>query len=252
MVKITSLTFPTKVPSDSLGWIGSLKRTSDKSLFPMALGSCGHRITHQLRPINMNGRSILAVTSSFDSSPVVNRHVASPWAASILPWPDLRGKFPRLAMPITPVLLPALVRSGVERPACFLLKTSEPSLPPKRTECPGHSHSSLLVSSLFSRISSISWFALFVLFFPFAYSSDQPVPPNLEPPLRQPSLPPRACRSRPSRRAGRVFPPGGSAGRIWPRAGARAEGTFPCGGGWGDWCSLRSRGSRAPASGARA
>jgi hypothetical protein len=29
----------------------------------MALGSCGHRITHQLRPINMNGRSILAVTS---------------------------------------------------------------------------------------------------------------------------------------------------------------------------------------------
>src|SRR5271157_5155124 len=57
------LTFPTKVPSDSLGWIGSLKRISDKSLFPMALGSCGHRITHQLRPINMNGRSILAVTS---------------------------------------------------------------------------------------------------------------------------------------------------------------------------------------------
>ena len=57
------LTFPTKVPSDSLGRIGSLKRTSDKSLFPMALGSCGHRITHQLRPINMNGRSILAVTS---------------------------------------------------------------------------------------------------------------------------------------------------------------------------------------------
>jgi hypothetical protein len=41
-----------------------LKRTSDKSLFPMALGSCGHRITHQLRPINMNGRSILSVTSS--------------------------------------------------------------------------------------------------------------------------------------------------------------------------------------------
>ena len=64
-----SLTFPTKVPSDSLGRIGSLKRTSDKSLFPMALGSCGHRITHQLRPINMNGRSILAVTSSFFSDP---------------------------------------------------------------------------------------------------------------------------------------------------------------------------------------
>ena len=79
--------------------------------------------------------------TSFDSSPVVNRHVASPWVASILPWPDRRGKFPRLAMPITQVLLPALVRSGVERPACFLLKTSEPSLPPKRTECPGHAHS---------------------------------------------------------------------------------------------------------------
>ena len=59
-----NLTFPTKVPSDSLGYIESLKRTSDKSLFPMALGSCGHRITHQLRPINMNGRSILAVTSN--------------------------------------------------------------------------------------------------------------------------------------------------------------------------------------------
>ncbi len=64
LVEQRSLTFPTKVPSDSLGWIGSLKRTGDKSVFPMALGSCGHRITHQLRPINMNGRSILAVTSS--------------------------------------------------------------------------------------------------------------------------------------------------------------------------------------------
>src|SRR5208337_2181302 len=62
---LPSLTLPTKVPSDSLGRIGSLKRTSDKSLFPMALRSCGHRITHQLRPINMNGRSILAVTSQF-------------------------------------------------------------------------------------------------------------------------------------------------------------------------------------------
>ena len=29
----------------------------------MALGSCGHGITHQLRPINMNGRSILSETS---------------------------------------------------------------------------------------------------------------------------------------------------------------------------------------------
>src|SRR5271157_5690971 len=57
------MTLPTKVPSDNLGRIGSLKRTSDKSLFPMVLGSCGHRITHQLRPIKMNGRSILSVTS---------------------------------------------------------------------------------------------------------------------------------------------------------------------------------------------
>ena len=57
------MTLPTKVPSASLGRIGSLKRTSDKSLFPMALGSCGHQITHQLRPINMNGRSILSETS---------------------------------------------------------------------------------------------------------------------------------------------------------------------------------------------
>ena len=30
--------FPTKVPSDSLGWIGSLTRTSDKSLCPMLYG----------------------------------------------------------------------------------------------------------------------------------------------------------------------------------------------------------------------
>jgi hypothetical protein len=37
------LTFPTKVPSDSLGRIGRLKRTSDKSLFPMALVSNGFR-----------------------------------------------------------------------------------------------------------------------------------------------------------------------------------------------------------------
>src|SRR5208337_1734320 len=61
------LTLPTKVPSDSLGRIGSLKRISDKSLFPMALGNCGHRITHQLRPINMNGRSILSVMSRLGS-----------------------------------------------------------------------------------------------------------------------------------------------------------------------------------------
>ena len=57
------MTFPTKVLSDSLGGIGSLKRTSDKSMFPMALGGCGHRITHQLRPINVNRRSILSETS---------------------------------------------------------------------------------------------------------------------------------------------------------------------------------------------
>ena len=62
-----AMTLPTKVPSDSLGRIGSLQRTSDKFLFPMALGSCGHRITHQLRPINMNGRSILSVTSAIAS-----------------------------------------------------------------------------------------------------------------------------------------------------------------------------------------
>src|SRR5271157_4681625 len=62
------MTVPTKVLNDSLGRIGSLKRTSDKSLFPMALGSCGHRITHQLRPINMNGRSILAVTSILEQA----------------------------------------------------------------------------------------------------------------------------------------------------------------------------------------
>ena len=67
-LEVPDLTLPTKVPSDSLGRIGSLKKTSDKSLFPMALGSCGHRITHQLRPINMNGRSILAVTSDLRAS----------------------------------------------------------------------------------------------------------------------------------------------------------------------------------------
>jgi len=56
------MTFPTKVPSDSLGRIGSLKRTSDKSLFPMALGSCGHRITGmvQKRPFSGNTRALSA------------------------------------------------------------------------------------------------------------------------------------------------------------------------------------------------
>ena len=61
------LTLPTKVPSDNLGQIGGLKRISDNSPFPMALGSCGHRITHQLRPINMNGRSTLSETSKLGS-----------------------------------------------------------------------------------------------------------------------------------------------------------------------------------------
>ena len=32
---IPKLTLPTKVQGDSLGWIGSLKIISDKSLFPM-------------------------------------------------------------------------------------------------------------------------------------------------------------------------------------------------------------------------
>ena len=43
------MTLSTKVPSNSLGRIGNLKRISDKSLFSMALGSYGHRIIHQLR-----------------------------------------------------------------------------------------------------------------------------------------------------------------------------------------------------------
>ena len=66
-----------KVPSDNLGQIGGLKRISDKSLFPMALGSCGHRITHQRRPINMNGRSILSETSK-----TINRFASPCYAAS--------------------------------------------------------------------------------------------------------------------------------------------------------------------------
>ena len=82
------MTLPTKVPSDSLGRIGSLKRTSDKSLFPMALGSCGHRITHQLRPINMNGRSILAMTSSYTSDPEPENFLDNPlFACTIYPNP---------------------------------------------------------------------------------------------------------------------------------------------------------------------
>jgi hypothetical protein len=43
----------------------------------MALGSCGHRITHQLRPINMNGRSILSVTSDLHNyflSVIIDSH----------------------------------------------------------------------------------------------------------------------------------------------------------------------------------
>src|SRR5208337_3198003 len=59
----SSMTLSTKVLNVSLGQIGNLKRISDKSLFSMVLGSRDHRITHQLRPINMNGRSILSVMS---------------------------------------------------------------------------------------------------------------------------------------------------------------------------------------------
>ena len=39
LLDAAALTLPTKVPSDSLGGIGTLQRTSDKSLFPMTLGS---------------------------------------------------------------------------------------------------------------------------------------------------------------------------------------------------------------------
>ena len=90
----STLTLPTKVPSGSLGRIGSLKGTSDKSLFPMALGSYGHRITHQLRPINMNGRSILSETSTFIRSKgwlgqIVARHVTHPGSRIPAPSPQI-------------------------------------------------------------------------------------------------------------------------------------------------------------------
>ena len=92
---LSTLTFPTKVPSDSLGRIGRLKRTSDKSLFPMALGSCGHRITHQLRPINMNGRSILSETSTL--APFLRVH-----------WPQFSRHSPLATRhsPLPPTTLP--------------------------------------------------------------------------------------------------------------------------------------------------
>src|SRR5271165_2901867 len=63
-IAFPTMTLPIKVLNVSLGQIGSLKRISGKSLFSMALGSRDHRITHQLRPINMNGRSILSVMSA--------------------------------------------------------------------------------------------------------------------------------------------------------------------------------------------
>ncbi len=95
------LTLPTKVPSDSLGRIGSLKRTSDKSLFPMALGSCGHRITHQLRPINMNGRSILSVTSWLVGLTALPRcNLSRRWACST--WDSELARSPQPVKPLLP------------------------------------------------------------------------------------------------------------------------------------------------------
>ena len=68
----------------------------------MALGSCGHRITHQLRPINMNGRSILSETSWFGyEEPRVKQRVepvASPFSLFLVPecgppaWAGLRPR----------------------------------------------------------------------------------------------------------------------------------------------------------------
>ena len=99
------LTLPTKVPSDSLGQIGRLKRTSDKSLLPMALGSCGHRITHQLRPINMNGRSILSVTSIIEI-------LAIAWLQTSTLW--------RVSAAAGLLLIPCFIVSlRIERPICI-------------------------------------------------------------------------------------------------------------------------------------
>src|SRR5271157_5866313 len=78
-----TMTLPTKVLSESLGQIGSLKIISGKSLFPIALGSCDHRITHQPRPINMNGRSILSVTSIFGRRTVATAEPNNPWRSPV-------------------------------------------------------------------------------------------------------------------------------------------------------------------------
>jgi hypothetical protein len=58
----------------------------------MALGSCGHRITHQLRPINMNGRSILSETSIFG-----RRIVATAQPNNLRPLPGRRCRRDRAA-----------------------------------------------------------------------------------------------------------------------------------------------------------
>src|SRR5271157_3719335 len=65
--------------------MGSLKRISDKSLFSMVLGSPDHRITHQLGPINMNGRSILSEMSSCATA------VPLDWLLAVLPKPAGRN-----------------------------------------------------------------------------------------------------------------------------------------------------------------
>src|SRR5262249_18263407 len=67
--------------------------------------------------------------TSFDSSPVVNRHVESLQLRVLYPGPTDGVRFASLSIPITPVRSPELVRPGVERPACFLLRQSLRSRP---------------------------------------------------------------------------------------------------------------------------
>jgi hypothetical protein len=65
--EISNLTSPTKVPNGNLGQTGKMREISYKSLYLKALWLRDRHFTHLLRPMNMDGRSILSVTSIIHS-----------------------------------------------------------------------------------------------------------------------------------------------------------------------------------------
>src|SRR5882757_6666351 len=67
------LTSPIKVLSGNLERIVKLRYIDGNTLCPMALRGQDRRFTHKLRPINVDGCSILSVMSSKDSPNISGR-----------------------------------------------------------------------------------------------------------------------------------------------------------------------------------